>query len=95
MEKTLYLNPEIEEELEAKLEKLNVGIHVDKLQIGVYFRRPGDDATKHRLFSVEHVIAPKTRSAGILQFEYERKLLRLVVSIMWRGEYESVLNQPH
>ena len=27
LEKTLYLNPEIEEELEAKLQKLDVGLH--------------------------------------------------------------------
>jgi RNA-dependent RNA polymerase len=79
LDKTLYLNPEIEEELETKLEKLNVGIHVNKLQTGVYYRRPGDSITMHRLFSVEHEIAYGDRSAGLLQFEYKRKLIRLTV----------------
>lgn len=82
LEKTLYLNPEIEEELEAKLEKLNVGIYVNKLQFGVFYRRPGDGFHKHRVFSVEHEIAPADGSAGLLQFEYNRKLLRLTVSIL-------------
>lgn len=77
LEKTLYLNPEIEEELEAKLEKLDVGLHVDKLQFGVYYRRPGDSFKSSRLFSNEYEISHRNKSAGLLQFEYTHKLIRI------------------
>ncbi|EKM55297.1 uncharacterized protein PHACADRAFT_173398 [Phanerochaete carnosa HHB-10118-sp] len=77
LEKTLYLNPEIEEELEAKLEKLDVGLHVDKLQFGVYYRRPGDSVKTSRLFSNEYEISHVNKSAGLLHFEYTHKLIRI------------------
>lgn len=81
LEKTLYLNPEIEEELEDKLRKLDVGLHVDKVQFGVYYREAGDTINNSRLFSVEHEVAYRERSAGILEFEYTHKLIRIRVGI--------------
>ncbi|GJE87096.1 RdRP-domain-containing protein [Phanerochaete sordida] len=77
LEKTLYLNPEIEEELATKLEKLDVGLHVDKLQFGVYYRRPGDNVKQSRLFSNEYEVSYVDKSAGLLQFEYTHKLIRI------------------
>lgn len=79
LEKTLYLNPEIEEELEAKLEKLNVGLHVDRIQFGVYYRRPGDNVQASRLFSKEYEVSYANKSAGLLAFEYTHKLIRIRV----------------
>lgn len=88
LEKTPYLDPVIEEQLESKLEKLNVGLHVDKLQFGVYFRRPGDPITKSRLFSNEYEISHTDKGAGMLEFEYKVKLIRIRVRILnpcwWR-----------
>ena len=81
LEKTLYLNPEIEEKLEDKLYKLNVGLHVEKLQFGVFYKKPEDSPYESRRFSVEHEVAYTNRSAGMLEFEYTRKLIRIVVCI--------------
>ena len=80
LEKTLYLNPEIEEALEDKLLKLNVGLHVEKLQFGVYYRNPGDTTRISRLFSVEYEVKYADRSAGMLEFEYKHKAIRITVS---------------
>ncbi|OCH86893.1 RdRP-domain-containing protein [Obba rivulosa] len=76
LEKTPYLPPEIEETKETILRKLDVAFHVDKVQFGVFFRTPG--ATS-RSFSSEFEVSYSDRSAGILTFEYERKLIRIML----------------
>ncbi|THG97697.1 hypothetical protein EW026_g4356 [Hermanssonia centrifuga] len=77
LEKTPYLDPEIEEEREAKLEKLDVGLHVDKLQIGVFYRMPEDPPNASRLFSNEFEFSHRHKGAGLLHIEYDHKLIRL------------------
>ncbi|OBZ65791.1 RNA-dependent RNA polymerase 1 [Grifola frondosa] len=79
LEKTPYLDPAIEEFKSATIEKLNLGIHVKIIQFGVFYRRPGDPMTASRMFSNEYEISHKSKSAGILAFEYEHKLIRIVL----------------
>lgn len=79
LEKTPYLPPEIEEEREDKLTKLDVGLHVDKLQFGVFYRDRADPPEASRRFSNEYELSHKNRSAGYLQIEYDRKLIRIRV----------------
>lgn len=81
LDKTPYLDPRIEEELEEKLAKLDVGLHVDKVQFGVYFLEPEDPPTAPRKFSVEFELKHHNRGVGILQFEYLHKLIRIQVRI--------------
>ncbi|KAI0094073.1 RdRP-domain-containing protein [Irpex rosettiformis] len=77
LEKTPYLPPEIEEEREEKLQKLDVGLHVDKLQFGVFYRERVDLPEASRRFSNEYELSHKDRSAGFLQIEYDHKLIRI------------------
>lgn len=80
LEKTPYLPPEIEEEREEKLQKLDVGLHVDKLQFGIFYRQPGDPSESSRRFSNEYELSHNNRSAGLLQIEYDHKLIRIKAS---------------
>ncbi|KAI0703549.1 RdRP-domain-containing protein [Cytidiella melzeri] len=77
LEKTPYLPPEIEEEREEKLQKLDVGLHVDKLQFGIFYRKPHDPPDASRRFSNEYELSYKNRSAGYLEIEYDHKLIRI------------------
>ena len=81
LEKTPYLPPEIEEEREEKMQKLNVGLHVDKVQFGVFYRIPGDSPKASRRFSNEYELSHRDRSAGFLQIEYDHKLIRIQVRV--------------
>ncbi|KAI0748499.1 RdRP-domain-containing protein [Daedaleopsis nitida] len=77
LEKTPYLEPELEEKREDKLRRLDMGLHVDKLQFGVYYRRPEDPPTASRIFSNEYEISHRDKGAGLLWFEYDHKLIRI------------------
>ncbi|KAI0345277.1 RdRP-domain-containing protein [Trametopsis cervina] len=77
LEKTPYLPPEIEEEREEKLQKLDVGLHVDKIQFGVFYRSSTDSPGASRRFSNEYELYHRDRSAGLLQIEYDHKLIRI------------------
>ena len=77
--KTPYLDPKIEEARETTIAQLDVGIQVDKVQFGVFYRRAQDPPNGYRLFSTEYELSYPKKSAGILQFEYAHKLLRLQV----------------
>lgn len=80
LEKTPYLPPEIEEEREEKLQKLDVGLHVDKIQFGVFYRSSTDSPGASRRFSNEYELYHRDRSAGLLQIEYDHKLIRIKAS---------------
>ena len=79
LDRTPYLEPEKEEVLEEKLAKLDIGIHVDKVQFGVFFLESGASATATRKFSNEFEVSHVNKGAGILQFEYLHKLIRVQV----------------
>ena len=71
--------PDIEEEREEKLQKLDVGLHVDRLQFGVFYRMRADPPNASRRFSNEYEFSRKNQSAGFLQIEYDHKLIRIKV----------------
>lgn len=77
LDKTPYLPPEIEEEREQILEKLDVRLYVDKVQFGVFYRNADDSVQASRRFSNEYELSHKDKSAGILHIEYEHKLIRI------------------
>lgn len=88
LDRTPYIDPDNEEELEEKLAKLDVGIHVDKVQFGTFFLDPGDPPKVPRKFSNEFEISHHDKGAGLLQFEYLHKLIRIQVRdvILWGAE---------
>ncbi|KAL6305270.1 RdRP-domain-containing protein [Sparassis latifolia] len=79
LDKTPYLPPEIEEEREDVLRKLNVGIYVSKVQFGVFYRRKGSPDNASRAFSEEFELSHENKSAGSLSFEYDHKLIRITL----------------
>ena len=81
LEKTPYMEPELEEKREDKLRRLDIGLHVDKLQFGIFYRRPKDPMTASRVFSNEYEISHREKGAGLLWFEYDHKLIRIQVGI--------------
>lgn len=81
LDKTPYLPPEIEEEREHILDRLNIRLYVHKLQFGVFYRKPEDSMQASRRFSNEYELSYRNSSAGVLHIEYERKLIRIRVSI--------------
>ena len=80
LEKTPYLQPELEEKREEKLRRLDRGLHVDKLQFGIFYRRPEDPMTASRVFSNEYEVRHGEKGAGFLSFEYDHKLIRIQAS---------------
>ena len=79
LEKTPYLDPGLEEKREEKLRKLDLGLYVDKLQFGVFYRRPQDPMTASRIFSSEFEWSHRDKGAGLMWFEYDHKLIRIQV----------------
>ncbi|KAI0780590.1 RdRP-domain-containing protein [Trametes elegans] len=77
LDKTPYLEPDEEEEREDKLRRLDLGLHVDKVQFGVFYRQPQDRMTAPRIFSNEFEISHRDKGAGLLWFEYDHKLIRI------------------
>ncbi|KAL4244861.1 RNA-dependent RNA polymerase [Abortiporus biennis] len=77
LDKTPYLNPDIEEARDDKLSKLDVALWVDKVQFGVLYRNPDDPPHISRRFSTEYELAPRDRGAGLIFIEYDHKLIRL------------------
>ncbi|KAF7980169.1 hypothetical protein HWV62_39639 [Athelia sp. TMB] len=74
LDKTPYLNPDIEEELQEKKRLLDVSIRVDKVQMGLFYRpAPG----QNRNFSIEWESHFVEKSLGWLGWEYEHKLIRV------------------
>ncbi|OBZ75664.1 RNA-dependent RNA polymerase 1 [Grifola frondosa] len=77
--KTPYVDPTIEEAKRATIEKLNRSIHIAKIQFGIFYRRPEDPTTSSRVFFNEYEISHQSRSAGILTFEHDHKLIRIAL----------------
>ncbi len=82
LEKTPYLSPDVEEKREEKLRKLDLGLHVDKLQFGVFYRRPEAPMTASRIFSNEYQISHRDKGAGLLWFDYDHKVIRIQVRLV-------------
>ncbi|KAI8989763.1 RdRP-domain-containing protein [Trametes punicea] len=77
LEKTPYLEPDEEEKHEDKLRRLDIGLYVDKVQFGVFYRRLEEPMTAPRVFSNEYEISHQNKGAGLLWFEYDHKLIRI------------------
>ncbi|KZT06990.1 RdRP-domain-containing protein [Laetiporus sulphureus 93-53] len=77
LEKVPYVSPDVEEEKEEILRKFDVSLHVDKIQFGVFYQLPGSSSTASRAFSCEFEISHKNKGAGLLRFEYDRKLIHI------------------
>lgn len=74
LDKTPYLNPDIEEERQSKNRALDVHLRVDKVQIGLFYR-PSPGANRN--FSVEWEDSFTDKSLGWLFWEYDHKLIRV------------------
>lgn len=79
LDKTPYMPPDLEEKREDKLRQLSLSLHVDKVQFGVFYRLSTDGRHVSRRFSNEYEVSFKNKSAGILWFEYDHKLIRIQV----------------
>ncbi|RPD66474.1 RdRP-domain-containing protein [Lentinus tigrinus ALCF2SS1-7] len=77
LEKTPYLEPDVEEKREEKLRRLDLGLHVDKLQFGIFYRRPEAPMTAGRIFSNEYQVSHRDKGAGLLWFDYDHKVIRI------------------
>lgn len=76
LDKTPYLDPDIEAERQDKIRKLGVRHRVDKIQIGLFYRRsPGAS----RNFSVEWEDSFIENSLAWLSWEYQHKRIRLQI----------------
>ncbi|KAI0635910.1 RdRP-domain-containing protein [Trametes polyzona] len=78
LDKTPYIDPTQEEEREALLGRIGqIGIILDAIQFGVYFRFPDDPPTANRRFSNEYEIRRSDTFSGKLCFDYNYKVLRI------------------
>ncbi len=81
LKKTPYMDPTAEEERVALVGRIGkIGIILDAIQFGVYYRRPDDPPEANRRFSNEYEIRRTDTFAGKLCFDYNHKLLRIEVS---------------
>jgi RNA-dependent RNA polymerase len=86
LEKTPYINPDIEEQRQQIIHQLQDPLRVDEVQFGVYYRtyRKTRTTTKFvppREYSVECKLDYTRHGEGWLRFEYDSKLIRIEVSI--------------
>jgi RNA-dependent RNA polymerase len=81
LEKTLYVNPDIEEERAEKILGLQHPLRVDEIQFGVFYRPayPTYPKMVSRAFSIEWEHSYTQKSLGWLRFEYDHKLIRVEV----------------
>lgn len=86
LEKTPYINPDLEEEHQKKVLDLQDLLRVDAIQFGFFYRPkyPSNDREPltPRAFSIEWERNYVTESIGWLAFEYDHKLIRLKVFIL-------------
>jgi RNA-dependent RNA polymerase len=76
LDKTPYVDPDIEAERQVKMRALDVQLRVDKVQIGLFYR---PEPTANRCFSVEWEASYTDKSIGWLYWEYEHKLIRIQI----------------
>lgn len=83
LEKTPYINPDLEEERQQKLWDLQDLFRVDAIQFGVFYRpkypSTPKEPLKPRAFSVEWERKYVSESIGWLGFEYDHKVIRIKV----------------
>jgi len=79
LEKTPYINPDIEEERQQKIYDLQEAFRVDEVQFGVFYRAYPTTAPP-RAYSIESELNLAMKSLGWLRFEYDHKLIRIEVS---------------
>lgn len=85
LEKTPYVNPDLEEEHAKKLVALDTKLRVNVVQFGIFYRPvyPSKDGEplRPRAFSIEWEGNYVKNSIGGLTFEYDHKLIRITVSL--------------
>jgi RNA-dependent RNA polymerase len=88
LDKTPYMNPDLEEEHQKRVWELQDLLRVDTIQFGVFYRPryPSNDteSLSPRAFSAEwehNYVADS--SIGWLAFEYDHKVIRLKVSVLY------------
>ncbi|KAH9484125.1 putative RNA-dependent RNA polymerase 2 [Psilocybe cubensis] len=83
LRKTPYVNPDIEEERQAKVWALDTKLRVDKIQFGIFYQSvyPAGQKVKPgpRSFSVEWERDYTRNSYACLHFEYDHKLIRITL----------------
>ncbi|OSD06554.1 RdRP-domain-containing protein [Trametes coccinea BRFM310] len=78
LHKTPFIDPTIEEEREARNYRIGqIGIVIDAIQFGVYFRRPDDPPTANRVFANEYEIRRMDTFSGRLCLDYDHKMMRI------------------
>ncbi|KAI9060668.1 RdRP-domain-containing protein [Trametes sanguinea] len=78
LHKTPFIDPAIDEEREARNYRIGqIGIVIDAIQFGVYFRRPDDPPTANRVFANEYEIRRMDTFSGRLCLDYDHKLMRI------------------
>jgi RNA-dependent RNA polymerase len=85
LDKTPYVNPDLEEKREKKLRALDTKFRVDIVQFGIFYRPkyPSKDGEllPQREFSIEWEGNYAKDSTAWLTFEYDHKLIRITVSL--------------
>jgi len=77
LDKTPYLDPDIEEERQKKIRFLTDHLlRIDKVQFGLFYR---PSPAKGRCFSIEWEGSFTNKSIGWLSWEYEHKLIRVQI----------------
>lgn len=83
LDKTPYIDPNIEEERQQKLWDLQDQLRVDAVQVGIFYRPsyPANDREplRPRAFAIEWEKTYVQESIGWLKFEYDHKLIRIKV----------------
>ncbi|KAG7448123.1 RdRP-domain-containing protein [Guyanagaster necrorhizus] len=83
LQRTPFVNPDIEEEWKDKCRQLDLRIRVDAVQFGAYYRPSYPTSPKQKLasrvYSIEWERDYAVNSAAWLKFEYEHKLIRITL----------------
>ncbi|KAK0196791.1 RNA dependent RNA polymerase-domain-containing protein [Armillaria mellea] len=81
LQRTPFVNPDIEEQWEDKCRQLDMRIRVDIVQFGAYYRPSYTTSCKPppRAYSIEWERDYAVNSAAWLKFEYEHKLIRITL----------------
>ena len=85
LERTPYVDPKIEEEHRQKLRALEARLRVDFVQFGIFYRPTypsnANEPLRPRAFSIEWEGNYLNHSMGLLNFDYDDKLIRITVSL--------------
>jgi RNA-dependent RNA polymerase len=78
LEKAPYVDPEIDEQRQIALSKLDRSLRVDEVQFGIICQPKGRGPLRPRVFSIEWSRSYE-ESLAMLRFEYDHKLIRIEV----------------